>query len=136
MPMKTDASFVKSLLFATRLKRAASIRLRRAAIFCTLSSGVHGHSIHHSFSVSKSSRTWLYYKLKGLDGVVTLINAGRPNLTATGWDIAEGIDHVNGFRNTKEIYLRANPDYKNRYTVPILWDQKLQTIGTSCRDLS
>ena len=27
------------------------------------------------------SRTWLYYKLKGLDGIVTLINAGRPDLT-------------------------------------------------------
>lgn len=87
------------------------------------------------FSQSHSltfSRTWLYYKLKGLQGVVTLINAGRPDLTPTGWDIPEGIDHVNGFKNTKEIYLKANPDYKNRYTVPILWDQKLQTIG-SCR---
>lgn len=60
---------------------------------------------------------------------MTLINAGTPPLTPTGWQIAEGIDHVNGFRNTKEIYLRANPDYPNRYTVPILWDQKLQTIG-------
>ena len=76
------------------------------------------------------SRTWLYYQLKGLEGVVTLINAGRPDLTPTGWDIPEGIDHVNGFKNTKEIYLKANPDYKNRYTVPILWDQKLQTIGS------
>jgi glutathionyl-hydroquinone reductase len=74
--------------------------------------------------------------LKGLDGIVTLINAGRPDLTATGWDIAEGVDHVNGFRNTKEIYLRANPEYKNRYTVPILWDQKEQTIGISSRDPS
>jgi hypothetical protein len=127
--MKTDALSAKSLRFATRLKRAASIRPRRVAISCILSSGVPGHSIHHSFAVSEISRTWLYYKLKGLDGVVTLINAGRPDLTATGWDIPEGIDHVNGFRNTKEIYLRANPEYKNRYTVPILWDQKLQTIG-------
>jgi Glutathione S-transferase, N-terminal domain len=133
MPMKTDASSVKSLPFATRSKRAANIRPRRVAISCTLSSGVPGHSIVHFLSVSENSRTWLYYKLKGLDGVVTLINAGRPDLTATGWDIAEGIDHVNGFRNTKEIYLRANPEYKNRYTVPILWDQKLQTIGISSR---
>jgi len=78
-----------------------------------------------------TSRTWLYYKLKGLDDVITLINAGTPDLTSTGWDIAEGVDHINGFRNTKEIYLRANPDYKNRYTVPILWDQQLQTIGNS-----
>jgi len=78
-----------------------------------------------------TSRTWLYYKLKGLDDVITLINAGTPDLTSTGWDIAEGVDHINGFRNTKEIYLRANSDYKNRYTVPILWDQQLQTIGNS-----
>jgi len=78
-----------------------------------------------------SSRAWLYWKLKGLDGVVTLINAGRPPLTPTGWDIPDGIDHVNGFKNTKEIYLKADPDYTMRYTVPILWDNKLQTIGNS-----
>jgi glutathionyl-hydroquinone reductase len=67
--------------------------------------------------------------LKGLEGVVTLINAGRPPLTEIGWEIAKGIDTLNGFRSTKEIYLKANPEYNNRYTVPILWDQKLQTIG-------
>jgi len=82
-------------------------------------------------AVLNCSRTWIYHQLKGLDGIVTLINAGTPDLTPTGWDIAEGVDHVNGFRNTKEIYLKADPKYPNRYTVPILWDNKLQTIGTS-----
>lgn len=77
-----------------------------------------------------SSRTWIYYQLKGLDGVVNLVNGGTPDLTPTGWQLGE-TDHVNGFKNTKEVYLKADPEYPNRYTVPILWDQKLQTIGST-----
>jgi glutathionyl-hydroquinone reductase len=99
-------------------------------MYYTSSSGVHGHSNFPS-QPGNGSRTWLYYRLKGLENVVKLVNAGDADLTSEGWQIAEGVDTVNGFRNTKEIYFRANPEYANRYTVPILWDQKLQTIGMS-----
>ena len=64
--------------------------------------------------------------------VVTLIHGVDIPLTAEGWAFAAGTDHINDFKNTKEMYLRANPDYEKRYTVPILWDQKLMTIGFSC----
>jgi len=28
----------------------------------------------------------------------------------------------------RDIYLRANKDYEGRYTVPVLWDKKTETI--------
>jgi putative glutathione S-transferase len=66
-----------------------------------------------------------------LEDIVTLINAGNTDLTAEGWRFDPGNDTLNGFKTSKELYLRADPNYENRYTVPILWDQKLQTIGFS-----
>jgi putative glutathione S-transferase len=54
-------------------------------------------------------------------------------LTPNGWSFArvdevETGDPVHGFENTKQLYLKADPEYTARYTVPILWDKKLGTI--------
>ena len=59
-----------------------------------------------------------------------MICAMRSTLDSNGFGLGD-YDYINGFKSTKEIYLRAQPDYANRYTVPILWDDKLQTIGIS-----
>ncbi|CAG8572622.1 27444_t:CDS:2 [Dentiscutata erythropus] len=37
-------------------------------------------------------------------------------------------DIVNNAQYLSELYFKANPDYDGRYTVPVLWDKKLQTI--------
>ncbi len=54
-------------------------------------------------------------------------------LTPNGWsfektDEVETGDPIYGAANTKELYLKADPNYTARYTVPILWDKKLNTI--------
>ena len=33
-----------------------------------------------------------------------------------------------GFTNLKQLYLKADPNYQGRYTVPTLWDKKQHTI--------
>lgn len=33
-----------------------------------------------------------------------------------------------GFKYLKELYLKADPNYEGRYTVPTLWDKKRETI--------
>lgn len=38
------------------------------------------------------------------------------------------IDHVNGFKIARELYLKADSNYIGRITVPILWDKQLGTI--------
>lgn len=44
-------------------------------------------------------------------------------------DISLGtVDHLYDFERIRQIYFKANPDYVGRFTVPVLWDKKLQTI--------
>ncbi|KAJ9478418.1 putative Glutathione S-transferase omega-like 2 (putative) [Pseudozyma hubeiensis] len=55
------------------------------------------------------------------------------SLTPNGWsfsvtDQVETGDPLYGLENTKQLYLKADPDYTARYTIPILWDKKLETI--------
>ena len=49
-----------------------------------------------------------------------------------GWTFeqAEGSsgDAVNGAAKLQEIYLRADPKYTGRVTVPVLWDKQRRTI--------
>jgi putative glutathione S-transferase len=49
-----------------------------------------------------------------------------------GWTFAEGdgvvSDTVNGAEYLYEVYIKANPEYSGRVTVPVLWDKKTNTI--------
>ena len=40
-------------------------------------------------------------------------------------------DTVNNAKFLRELYFKANPEYKGRFTVPVLWDKKYQTIVVS-----
>jgi glutathionyl-hydroquinone reductase len=37
-------------------------------------------------------------------------------------------DPLYGAKYLREIYFRAQPDYEGRFTVPVLWDKKTETI--------
>lgn len=37
-------------------------------------------------------------------------------------------DHLYGFERIKQLYFKADPNYAGRFTVPVLWDKKLETI--------
>lgn len=37
-------------------------------------------------------------------------------------------DPLYGSRHIKDLYFKANPEYDGRFTVPVLWDKKTQTI--------
>lgn len=37
-------------------------------------------------------------------------------------------DTVNNAQHIRDIYFKVNPDYEGRFTVPVLWDKKLETI--------
>lgn len=40
-------------------------------------------------------------------------------------------DTINNAQYLRELYFKANPDYEGRFTVPVLWDKKKNTIGKS-----
>lgn len=78
-----------------------------------------------------ASRTLIARKLKGLDELiaVTVVN---PVLTGQGWAFGgyrgAGEDPLHGARHLHELYTRADPSYTGRATVPVLWDERTDTM--------
>jgi glutathionyl-hydroquinone reductase len=77
-------------------------------------------------------RTNLVCSLKGLEPIIQLILCDV-ELTHDGWLFtgAHGSaekDPLYGFTTFKQLYLKADPNYEGRYTVPCLWDKKTETI--------
>lgn len=38
------------------------------------------------------------------------------------------VDHLYGASRIRDLYFKVEPEYSGRFTVPVLWDKKLQTI--------
>jgi len=74
-------------------------------------------------------------RLKGLDDIIG-VTVVSPHLGSDGWPFATADEFPEAekdplhpeFKYVKELYFRANPEYKGRYTVPVLWDKKTETI--------
>lgn len=70
--------------------------------------------------------------LKGLEPFIQLILCNFI-LSKDGWlfDGEHGSpteDPLYGFTAMKQLYLKADPEYAGRYTVPCLWDKRAETI--------
>jgi glutathionyl-hydroquinone reductase len=76
-------------------------------------------------------RTLVMRELKGLNNAVS-VSIVDPNMSDKGWMFSEASgaipDSVNHTRYLQEIYVKADPNYTGRVTVPVLWDQQTQTI--------
>ncbi|KAI0676243.1 glutathione S-transferase [Trametes maxima] len=92
------------------------------------------YHLYVAYSCPWATRTLIVRKLKGLDDIVG-VTAVAPRIGPNGWSFAK-IDPFPGAENDplygseyiKDIYLRADPDYEGRFTVPVLWDKKTETI--------
>ena len=77
-------------------------------------------------------RTLIFRKLKGLD-VHIGVSVVHPDMLGDGWtfdtshDGATG-DTLLGLDFLRDVYLKANPIYTGRVTVPVLWDKERATI--------
>jgi putative glutathione S-transferase len=76
-------------------------------------------------------RTVIMRMLKGLEDVVSM-SVVEPLYGPRGWRFGDSPgtipDSVNGARELAEIYLRADPRYTGRVSVPVLWDKERRTI--------
>lgn len=76
-------------------------------------------------------RTRIYRTLKGLEDVVSLSIAASAK-HPKGWRFSDepGLipDTVNGAEHLYEVYVKAEPEYSGRVTVPTLWDRETGTI--------
>lgn len=71
-------------------------------------------------------------KLKGLEEYVDVVWL-HWKMGPKGWffeavDNSTDKDPYYGFKYLQDFYFKAKPDYDKRFTVPMLWDKKLETI--------
>jgi len=89
------------------------------------------YHLYVSLACPWAHRTLIFRALKGLESAISL-SVVNWLMGDQGWTFepAPGVipDSVSGAKRLCEIYLRANPTYTGRVTVPVLWDKQTGEI--------
>eukprot|EP00996_Jenningsia_fusiforme_P002932 NODE_3740_length_924_cov_43.716571_g3439_i0.p1 GENE.NODE_3740_length_924_cov_43.716571_g3439_i0~~NODE_3740_length_924_cov_43.716571_g3439_i0.p1 ORF type:complete len:239 (-),score=41.01 NODE_3740_length_924_cov_43.716571_g3439_i0:206-853(-) len=93
------------------------------------------YHLYVSLACPWAHRTMILRKLKGLEEVIGLTSVHH-HMDTKGWRFAGPGDEappatpdpLYGFSRVKELYWKAQADYAGRFTVPVLWDKKQETI--------
>ena len=77
-------------------------------------------------------RAYLMLKLRNLGGIIGLSIVDPELNDNEGWKFTGSpgstVDHVNGFRYLREVYIKSDPNCNGRVTVPVLFDIVQQKI--------
>ena len=82
------------------------------------------YHLYVSLACPWAHRTLIFRALKGLQDYID-VTAVDPIMLENGWELS---DPLYGFDYAYQLYLKADPSYEGRVTVPILWDKHTQTI--------
>jgi putative glutathione S-transferase len=89
------------------------------------------YHLYVSLACPWAHRTLILRKLKKLEDAISL-SIVDPLMGDNGWEFSENPgcipDTVNGLKYLREVYVKADPHYTGRVTVPVLWDKKSGTI--------
>lgn len=89
------------------------------------------YHLYISLACPWAHRALIFRAIKGLEDMVS-VSVVHWYMAEHGWTFAEGdgvvSDTVNGAEYLYEVYIKANPEYSGRVTVPVLWDKKTNTI--------
>lgn len=89
------------------------------------------YHLYVSLACPWAHRTLIFRKLKGLEDLISL-SIVDPLMLENGWEFHERdgatVDHLFGSDFLYQIYLKADPAYSGRVTVPVLWDKQTGTI--------
>lgn len=85
------------------------------------------YHLYVSLACPWAHRTLIFRRLKGLEDAVT-VSVVEPLMLENGWEFAPGGDPVNGAEHLWQVYVKAEPRYTGRVTVPVLWDRETGTI--------
>ncbi len=95
------------------------------------------YHLYVSFACPWAHRTIILRKLKNLETVIGM-TAVDPIRDEQGWAFRDGPGHsndpVNGFQFLREAYVRTDPQYSGRVTVPVLWDCQTGKIVSNSDD--
>ncbi|APB34773.1 Putative glutathione S-transferase [Gloeomargarita lithophora Alchichica-D10] len=89
------------------------------------------YHLYVSLGCPWAHRTVLLRTLKGLESVIGL-SIVNPVISEYGWQFSSysgcTLDEVNHCDYLWQVYVKAQPSYTGRVTVPVLWDKQTQTI--------
>lgn len=89
------------------------------------------YHLYVSLACPWAHRTLIMRELKGLNDAIS-VSIVDPMMSDKGWMFSEAPgaipDSVNHAQYLQEIYVKADPKYTGRVTVPVLWDKQTQTI--------
>ena len=89
------------------------------------------YHLYVSYACPWAHRTIIFRKLKRLEDVIGM-TVVDPIRDERGWAFRDGpghsIDPVNGFEFLSEAYVKTDPSYDKRATVPVFWDKKASRI--------
>ena len=83
--------------------------------------------LYVSYYCPWAHRTLITRKLKGLESHIRVVPIHYYCNPAAKFT-EDFPDPINNAKELKDLYLKADPNYNLRYTVPLLWDCKLNTI--------
>lgn len=82
------------------------------------------YHLYVSLACPWAHRTLLMRTLKELEDYID-VTVVDPLMAENGWELE---DPLYGFNYLYELYLKADPNYEGRVTVPVLWDKETHTI--------
>lgn len=89
------------------------------------------YHLYVSLACPWAHRTVIVRRAKGLEDAVGL-SIVDAHMGDDGWEFRDAPgtipDTVNGARFLRDVYLKANPRYTGRVTVPVVWDKQTGTI--------
>jgi glutathionyl-hydroquinone reductase len=92
------------------------------------------YHLYVSLACPWAHRTVIVRRLLGLEDVISM-SVVDPIRDGRGWAFTEGPGHgpdpICGFQFLSEAYLRTDPSYNGRYTVPCIWDRVTGRLVTN-----
>lgn len=89
------------------------------------------YHLYVSLACPWAHRTLIFRKLKKLEELISL-SVVDALMLSNGWefkgDNGGTPDHLFGSKTLWQVYVRADPTYTGRVTVPVLWDKQKNTI--------
>ncbi|KAF8591298.1 glutathione S-transferase [Ramaria rubella] len=114
-----------------RLDAAFRNHVKKGAEFAPEKGRYH---LYVSYACPWAHRALITRELKGLQDIIST-SVVSPRMGSHGFPFNSAdefpgatTDPVNNAQHIKDLYLKVDPDYGGRFTVPVLWDKKTGTI--------
>jgi putative glutathione S-transferase len=82
------------------------------------------YHLYVSLACPWAHRVLIFHALKELDDYID-VTIVEPTMLENGWEMTDPLNH---FDFLYQLYLKSDPGYEGRVTVPVLWDKQTEAI--------